>query len=158
MGHSYPSYPRVGVGCLVFDEVGRVLLVKRAYPPGAGRWSIPGGHVEIGEDLVEAASRELEEETGIKATPLGVVNVDTLVVLDERGLIKYHYVLVDVLFKNPLGSLRPGGDVLEAGFYHLEEALRMNLTMSVRGLLEKIVAGILPLGQPILHRVYRYVE
>jgi len=76
--------PKVGVGCLVLDEQGKVLLVRRAYPPGAGKWSIPGGHVELGEDLVEAATRELKEETGVEAEPVGVVNVDTLIVYDER--------------------------------------------------------------------------
>jgi len=150
--------PLVGVGCLVLDSLGRVLLVKRAYPPGAGKWSIPGGHVELGEDIVEAAVRELEEETGIKAIPQGVINVDTLIVLDEAGTIKRHYVLIDILFKDPQGTPRPGGDAIEAGFYNLSEALNMDLTTSVRGLLEKIVKGLIPLEKPIPHNIYKYSE
>ena len=153
-----PKLPRVGVGCLVLDERGKVLLVRRAYPPGAGRWSIPGGHVELGEDLVEAATRELREETGVEAEPVGVVNVDTLIVQDEGGGIKYHYVLIDILYRNPRGEIRPGGDALEVGFYTLDEALKMDLTTSVRGLLEKIMLNMIPLEKPIHHRTYRYVD
>ncbi len=155
---SCEKLPKVGVGCVVLDNHGRILLVRRARPPGAGRWSIPGGHVELGEDLIEAATRELEEETGIKAEPLGIINVDTLVVYSERGEVKYHYVLVDVLYRNPKGTARPGGDVLEVGFYRLEEALKMNLTESVRGLIEKITLNTIPLEKPINHRTYRYVD
>jgi ADP-ribose pyrophosphatase len=150
--------PKVGVGCLVLDDLGRVLLVKRAYPPGAGMWSVPGGHVELGEDLIEAATRELEEETGVKAEPIGVVNVDTLIVYDENEGIKYHYILVDVLYRNPKGTPRPGGDALEAGFYSLEEALKMSLTVSVKGLLEKVISNTIPLEKPIQHRTYRYMD
>jgi ADP-ribose pyrophosphatase YjhB (NUDIX family) len=150
--------PKVGVGCLVLDKQGKVLLVRRAYPPGAGKWSIPGGHVELGEDLVEAATRELKEETGVEAEPVGVVNVDTLIVHDERENIKYHYVLIDVLYKNPKGEIKPGSDALEVGFYRLEEALKMDLTTSVRGLLEKITLNMIPLEKPIHHKTYRYVD
>ncbi|MBC7186765.1 MAG: NUDIX domain-containing protein, partial [Calditrichaeota bacterium] len=60
----YPPTPLVGVAILVARD-GAVLLVKRAFPPNAGRWSLPGGHVELGEPLKEAARREVAEECGI---------------------------------------------------------------------------------------------
>lgn len=149
--------PLVGVGCLVIDG-SRVLLIRRAYPPGAGKWSIPGGHVELGEDIIEAAARELKEETGLEAHPQGVVNIDTLIVAGSKEGTKTHYVLIDVLFTNPKGQLKASSDALEAGFYAIDEALKMQLTPSVRGLLEKIKRGELPLEKPIKPYTYKTME
>jgi 8-oxo-dGTP diphosphatase len=148
----YPERPVVGVGALVL-EGNKILLVKRGYPPSKGRWSIPGGHVEIGETILEAARRELEEETGIIGEPLGVVNVDDAITIDERG-VRYHYVLITVLLKRVGGTLRPGGDAVDVGFFELEEAKKLNLTSSVRGLIEKIEKGYLCLDKPIPVRRY----
>jgi len=148
----YPERPVVGVGSLVLDD-GRILLVKRGYPPNKGRWSVPGGHVEIGEGILDAAKRELEEETGIIGKPLGVVNVDDAITVDENG-VKYHYVLITVLLKMIGGTLRPGGDALDAAFFDINEAEKLNLTESVRGLLEKIKQGLLCLERPIPVRKY----
>ncbi len=151
------SKPIVGVGCLVIDD-GKVLLIRRARPPGAGMWSIPGGHIELGEDIMEAAARELKEETGLEADPIGVVNVDTLIVTGDRGGIKTHYILIDILFTNPKGQLKASSDALEAKFYTLEEALKTQLTPSVRGLLEKVKRGELPLEKPIKPLTYKTIE
>src|SRR5438093_5462983 len=76
----YPDYPRVGVGAVVLSR-GRVLLVRRGKPPGEGRWSLPGGLVDLGETSVDAARREVEEECGITVWIAGLVAVlfpDTL--------------------------------------------------------------------------------
>ncbi len=70
--------PEVVVGAVVLDARGRVLLVRRGRPPGAGSWSLPGGHVEPGESLDAAIVREVLEETAVRARvvcPLGVVPV-----------------------------------------------------------------------------------
>jgi mutator protein MutT len=53
------------VGAVVREESGRILVVRRARPPSRGLWSIPGGRVEPGETLAEAARREVREETGL---------------------------------------------------------------------------------------------
>ncbi len=141
MGVRYPERPVVGVGSLVFRD-GRILLVKRASPPGRGLWSIPGGVVELGEPLLEAAARELWEETRVKARPLGVVNVDEAIILDESGRVIYHYILVTVLLEYVGGEPMAGSDAMEAGFFDLEEARRLKLTDSVRGLLDKLEKGL----------------
>src|SRR5436309_13446134 len=65
VSREYPDYPRVGVGAVVLSRE-RVLLTRRGKPPAEGRWSLPGGLVELGETSVEAARREVEEECGIK--------------------------------------------------------------------------------------------
>ncbi len=141
MGIRYPERPVVGVGSLVFKD-GMILLVKRASPPGRGLWSLPGGVVELGEPLLEAAARELLEETGIKGKPIGVVNVDEAIITDESGRIIYHYVLVTVLLEYIAGEPIARSDALDARFFTMEEARKLDLTESVRGLLDKMEKGI----------------
>ncbi|MCE4625358.1 MAG: NUDIX hydrolase [Desulfurococcales archaeon] len=150
----YPKEPRIGVGCLVFRD-GKILLVKRKYPPSAGRWSIPGGHVELGEGVLETAARELEEETGLRGEPLGVVNVDDFIMYDDEGRVKYHYVLVTVLLDVSGGEPRALSDALDAGFFSLEEAEELELTVSTRGLLRKIREGLVSPSKVL--KVNKYV-
>ncbi len=147
MKRTYPEMPLVGVGALVIRD-GKILLVKRKYPPGKGRWSIPGGHVEVDESILEAARRELLEETGIEGDPLGVVNVDDAIIYDDDGKIKYRYVLVTVLLRARSDKTNPGSDALDARFYDLREALNLELTDSTRGLIWKILNSQIPLDKP----------
>ncbi len=152
--NSRPSEPRIGVGALVIES-GKILLVKRKYPPSRGKWSIPGGHVELGESILETARRELKEETGVEAIPLGVVNVDDYIAYDERG-IRYHYVLITVLLKPLTYDVEPGSDALDAGFFTLEEAESLDLTVSTRGLLKKLRERVVdPEGKILKVNTYR---
>jgi 8-oxo-dGTP diphosphatase len=89
----YPSNPIAAVGTIVLRD-GKVLLIMRTKEPGAGKWSIPGGKIELGETLFEAAEREVLEETGISVKIDKVVNNYDSIIRDERGEIKYHYFLV----------------------------------------------------------------
>jgi ADP-ribose pyrophosphatase YjhB (NUDIX family) len=96
----------------VLAIAGRVLLVRRAKEPLKGRWTLPGGTVELGETLEEAVVRELKEETGLQVVPREV-----LAVLDrihrENGRVVYHYVIVDYLCDRVSGELRAGSDAAE---------------------------------------------
>jgi ADP-ribose pyrophosphatase YjhB (NUDIX family) len=71
----FPSAPRIGVGAVVLDEEGRVLLVKRANDPGKGRWSLPGGLLELGEMIETAVAREVAEETGIAVAVMARIDL-----------------------------------------------------------------------------------
>jgi 8-oxo-dGTP diphosphatase len=85
-----PSRPVVAVGLVARDRAGRLLLVERGNPPHKGRWSLPGGRVEGGETLAEAATRELREETGLEAA------VGEIAGVVERIAEGYHYLIVDL--------------------------------------------------------------
>jgi 8-oxo-dGTP diphosphatase len=98
----YPSRPIVGAGAVV-HRGDAVLLVKRKYPPNEGRWAIPGGLVEIGEKVEDAAAREVLEETGLKVELEGLLDVGTDIHTGGGSKVKYHFVLVDYLAK-PIGG------------------------------------------------------
>lgn len=123
-GREYPRYAIAGVSALLVRG-GEMLLIRRGGQPGAGLWAMPGGAVEAGEDLAEAASRELYEETGLRAPALGVAAVANIVVR-ENSSARYHYVLVVVAFDASRieGELRPGGDAVDAGWFRIEDVVR----------------------------------
>lgn len=106
--------PCVGVVCLRGDAV---LLIRRGTPPRQGEWSLPGGRIEPGERAVDAALRELREETGVEARITGLVDVvDGL--FPEAGR---HYVLIDYAAEWVSGEPVAGDDALEARFVALAQ-------------------------------------
>jgi len=136
------SGPVLGVGAIVprFSAGGdvEILLVRRRAPPFEGYWSFPGGHVEPGEPLLEAARRELEEETGVEAEPLGVVHIHELVARGPGGAT--HYVIVDVLMRYLSGEPRAGSDAAEARFVARSMLGSVRLTPGAAAVLERLDA------------------
>lgn len=118
----YPRYAIAAVAAVLIQS-GKMLLIKRKYPPAVGKWSLPGGVIEPGEGLAEAARRELKEETGLEAEPLGILWVLNNIVLDGSGKVKYHYLIVDVLFDSSTsrGTPRASGDASEVDWFSFEE-------------------------------------
>lgn len=85
-------WPRAGVSAAVFRD-GKILLGQRSKPPLTGVWSLPGGHIEPGETAIEAVRRELAEETGVKADIRGVADVVDVILRDDDGTLRAHYVI-----------------------------------------------------------------
>ena len=112
MNREYPETPRIGVGAVVIHE-GRVLLVKRGHPPLAGEWSIPGGVLEVGETVREAAAREALEETGLVVEPKELLGVFDRILRDPAGKLQYHYVLIDFLCRRVGGEVCAASDAAE---------------------------------------------
>ena len=107
----FPDAPRVGVGAVVLDGE-RVLLARRGRAPSAGKWSIPGGLVHLGERLEEAAVREVQEESGLRVRLLGFCGVIDRVVR-EKDIVRYHYVIIDYVAECVGGLLEAGSDAAE---------------------------------------------
>jgi 8-oxo-dGTP diphosphatase len=136
MNRQYPDRPIVGVGAVIVDH-GRVLLARRARAPLQGRWSLPGGVVELGETLRAAAEREALEETGLMVKAGDVLEVLDRIIPGENGRIEYHYVLVDFLCECVGGELRAGADALEAAWARPEELERFQLEQLALEVIEK---------------------
>lgn len=139
----YPRAPLIGVGAVAIKD-GKILLMKRAFEPGKGKWSIPGGLVEVGETLSDACAREMEEETGIKIHVLELINAYDMIVPDEASNIKYHYVLIDFLVKPIGGTERSSVEVLEMKWVTFEEARQLDMTNSARKALQELFGSTGP--------------
>ena len=126
MKREYPETPLVGVGAIIIED-GRVVLVKRGHPPLEGKWSIPGGVLEIGETLRKAAVREALEETGLAVEPGELLGVFERVIPDEQGRMRYHYVLIDFLCRRVAGQLAAGDDAREVRWFRREELAGLEL-------------------------------
>lgn len=138
MRREYPTQPIVGVGAVIVDE-GKLLLVKRGVEPGKGKWSIPGGAVELGEKVRDAVVREAEEESGLKVEIVIDRPLDTVdnIMMDENKRLQYHYVLLQFLIRPKSGTPRSGGDVLDAKWVSLDEVETYDLTTSFRSFFKR---------------------
>jgi 8-oxo-dGTP diphosphatase len=105
--------PVLGVSTLVRRN-GAVLLVKRSRPPLEGYWALPGGHVEAGERLAEAAAREVHEETGVTVDNLKQIALNEIVTRDGDGGVASHHVLVVFRGDYRAGEVVAGDDAAEA--------------------------------------------
>ena len=132
----YPERPIVGVGAVILDQV-KVVLIKRRYEPLAGRWSLPGGGVELGETLEAGVAREMEEETGLQVEVGPVIEVFDRITMDEERRVLYHYVLVDYLCWPVGGRLRAGGDVDEAILVAPSDLAAYDLTAKATAVIER---------------------
>lgn len=126
MQREYPDSPLVGVGAVIIED-GRVLLVKRGHPPLAGEWSIPGGVLELGETLREAALREAREETCLAVETADLLGVYDRVLRDDDGHTIYHFVLVDFLCRRVGGEAQAADDADEVRWFTPAEARELPL-------------------------------
>src|SRR5580698_2850403 len=113
MNREFPELPLVGVGAVIIEdslENSRVLLVKRAHPPLQAQWSIPGGVLEVGELVRQAAVREAREETGLVVEPADLLGVYDRVLRNGEQRVQYHYVLIDFLCRRVAGELAAASD------------------------------------------------
>ncbi len=137
----FPDRPVVGVGAVVLDEEGRVLLVRRAHEPLKGEWSLPGGAVELGETLEEALVRELLEETGLTVVVGPVVEVLDRVERGPDGRVEYHFVIIDYLCRAVGGRTTSGSDAAEAVWVPPAELERYRLTDKAASVIAKAIAA-----------------
>ncbi len=116
----YPARPLVGIGIVVLRP-GAVLLVRRGRPPALGEWSVPGGAQRLGETAIEAARRELMEETGLAVAALHLVTHVDSIHRDAEERIQFHYTILDFAAHWQGGEPRAQGDVTEARFVPVDD-------------------------------------
>lgn len=146
MSRVYPSRPIVGVGVVLVRD-GKILLEKRKNEPGQGKWSVPGGIVELGETPEQTAIREMLEETGLAVSNPEPIDIINQVTLDEHGKVEYHFVIIDYFVKLHGGSLQAASDAAELEWVAFCDVEKRDLTRSFlsffqknRAKLEKLVS------------------
>jgi 8-oxo-dGTP diphosphatase len=140
----FPEVPLVGVGAIIIEDK-RVVLVKRAHPPLENQWSIPGGVLEVGEFVREAAMREAREETGLTVEPGELLGVYDRILRDPTERVEYHYVLIDFLCRRVAGKLAAASDATEVRWFSREELPDLDLAEDTQDVIckgfEKCSAG-----------------
>jgi ADP-ribose pyrophosphatase YjhB (NUDIX family) len=120
MAHQEQKTPKIAVNALVFNEKGEVLLAKRT---DNGLWCIPGGHVDLGETLVQACLRELFEETGFKGDVVKLVGIysDTQNSLHIQQGSEWHTIRVSFLCRVTGGKITPSGETSEIRYFNVKQ-------------------------------------
>jgi ADP-ribose pyrophosphatase YjhB (NUDIX family) len=127
----------MGVGVVIRDE-DKILLIQRGTGSSQGIWSVPGGLVELGEKIHDAAIREVKEETGLDVEIGNLIDIANIIQRDNEDKVKYHYVVADFLGKAVGGKLHPTVEAPDARWVKSEELVKYRLTASLLPILEKI--------------------
>jgi mutator protein MutT len=132
----YPKQPVVGVGAIIVCD-GKLLLEKRKNEPGKGKWSIPGGLVELGESVEQTVIREVREETGLEVEKPEHIDVVDNIIRDESGRVKYHFVIIDYFMKLKGGTLKAASDAEELRWVTFDEVEKYDLTKTFKVFFQK---------------------
>jgi ADP-ribose pyrophosphatase YjhB (NUDIX family) len=141
----YPDAPRVGVGAVVLDG-DHVLLVRRGQAPSQGKWSLPGGLIDLGERLDDAVVREVEEECGLSIKVLGLCGVIDRIIPGEPveaggpPTVRYHWVIIDYVATVTGGILQAGSDAAEARWVPVTELGRHDTTDGLAAMIHRAVS------------------
>ena len=132
----YPKQPIIGVGAVIIKD-GKILLEKRKNEPGKGKWSIPGGLVELGENVEQTVMREVEEETGLEVEKPEHIDVVDNIIRDESGRVKYHFVIIDYFMRLKGGTLKAASDAEELKWVSLSDVEKYDLTKTFRAFFQR---------------------
>jgi 8-oxo-dGTP diphosphatase len=138
---TYPERPIVAVGGVVIHE-SQVLLIRRGKPPLEGRWSIPGGLLEVGETIAQGVERELREETGIKVRVLDLIEIYEKVLRDGENKPQYHFVILDYVCEFEEGIARAGGDAAEVAWASEQQLDSLALTGAASRVIRKAFRAV----------------
>lgn len=108
----YYHNPTPATCCFVTQTGTDLLITRRAIHPAYGKWTLPGGYMELGETSEESAARELYEETGIIAEDLQLLGIST-----QPSKLNGTILVLGYVVKKWSGTINPGSDVSEAHFF-----------------------------------------
>jgi ADP-ribose pyrophosphatase len=131
------QFPQIGVGAVVFNDKGEVLLVKRRNEPAKNMWTIPGGRLKAGETLKQTAEREIFEETGIKIEANEIIYTFELIEKDDDDNIRFHYIIIDFDARYLSGEVFASDDALEADWISAEILRTIDVNSSTNKLLRE---------------------
>jgi nucleoside triphosphatase len=131
-------FPEPTVGVFIFNQTGELLLVKSHKWPG--RYVVPGGHVELGERLEEAAVREAKEETGLDIYGLKFINFQQFI-HDPAFWKPKHFIFFDFLCRTNSLEVKLNDEAQKHIWVKLEAALHLPLDSYTRTSVEKIIEG-----------------
>ena len=114
-----------------------MLAIKRAQEPSQGKWSIPGGRIELGETAYAAARREVREECSIEVEIERVLDAVDNIIRDEDGHIKYHFVIIDLLARYRSGELKAQSDAAACRWVTPRELVELVITPRLREMLTR---------------------
>jgi len=135
----YPLVPRVGVGIVVINK-DKFLLIKRGQEPSKGFWTIPGGLVELGESLENAAQREIYEECNINVKLFQQIDCFELIEKGDLDKIKYHYIVLEFLAVYKNGILKAKSDAEQARWFFRNDLNSLNTSDKTISLIDKAFA------------------
>jgi 8-oxo-dGTP diphosphatase len=136
LSKQYPKKPVVGVGAVILDG-DKILLEQRKNEPSKGKWSVPGGLVELGESMEDAVIREVKEETGLDVYEPQLVDLVNYVSYGEKGAVIYHYVIIDYLVTVMGGKPKAASDAAALKWVPFNELEQYDLTESFRLFFER---------------------
>jgi len=132
-----PVSPKLGVGAVIWNKNREIVLIKRGKPPRLNEWSIPGGHVEWGETLREAITREVREETGLEVKIESLIDAVDSLSRDDVGKVARHYVLIDFFARYVSGELCAGTDACEAQWVPYASLSEIKLWSETRRIIDE---------------------
>jgi 8-oxo-dGTP diphosphatase len=137
MKREYPKAPVTAVSGVIFDDAGRVLLIQRGREPAKGKWSLPGGVVQLGETLEDAVRREILEECGLMVYVGCLLSASSRIVKDAEGRVQFHYILLDYFCRPMGGDLKAGSDASDVLWVKAEDVGSYDLTEGVFDVIRK---------------------
>lgn len=138
MSREYPPFPVPSASALVYHR-GSLLLVRRKFEPGAGKWSLPGGKIELGETAEEAAAREVMEECNIRVKITRLLHAANAIFYDQEHRVRFHYLILVYLAAYLSGTPENSEETLEARWVPLEEAGSYDLTGTAKSVIEAFI-------------------
>lgn len=134
------NFPIISAGGVIIIN-GKILMIKRKNEPESGKWTIPGGAINIGEKIKDGLKREILEETGVNVDVKNLIDVTEKIAKDNHGVIKYHYVIVDYLCEYVSGEIKASSDAQEVRLISYDDIDKYELCNGTKGIIETIIGN-----------------
>src|SRR5215469_15956256 len=136
---AYPAAPVLAVSAAIIRD-GKVLIVRRARPPANGLYTLPGGGVEVGETLVEAVVREVQEETALVVEPVALAGYREAIARDGEGRIERHFVILPFAVRWIAGEPMLNDELAEAAWLDPSEIAGLHTTPGLAEIVDTATA------------------